>query len=350
MEIETALTSNACCESRKTMPNLIPDEHPKAQKLAYLKSLARGDGQNPPPYDPEAAVGDFWQAAGEVIAKRLPRRIYNSSNERQSLPSSVLSKYMPLWKFASLMTTGSLYFCRVDSFIDQLEGRPPQALWSLSGAEVKKWYEDNCEHVFVYCLHLADDESRFMWEEYTKGDRPAASKDPKGVMFRTTVEKLQRELSEPELPSPLPPPSGFEVYAALGAQLGDDAMNAPPHDGFTVGEVEYVDHASIDAHEEMTEWLSNTRPMFRKVNKYVDDVEYRAILRPGSPTRDEARNAGRKGVFIPVRLDRLSDNITFAPVDDPELEEEVRQLASNAGLNVPIRPSSLGLSISDLPG
>jgi hypothetical protein len=104
MAMSTELTSNACWESRTTMPNLPPDEHPKAQKLAYLRSLARGNGQNSPPYDPEAAVGDFWQAAGEVIAKRLPRRIYNPSNERQPPPSSVLAKYMPLWKFESLLT------------------------------------------------------------------------------------------------------------------------------------------------------------------------------------------------------------------------------------------------------
>lgn len=329
------------------MPNLIPDEHAEAQRLAYLKSLARGDGEYPPLYDAEATVGDFWQAAGEVVAKRPPRRIYNPSNERQSPPASVLLKYMPLWKFASMLTAESLYFCRVDNFIDQLEGRLPQSLWSLSGTEVKKWHEENCRHVFVYCLHLADDESRFMWQEYTKDDRPAASNDRKGVMFRTTVEKLQRELSEPECPLPRPLP-GFEAYAALGVQLGDDTMNAPPHDGFTVAEVEYVDHAVIDNHQGLASWFSNTRPMFRKVNKYVDELEYRAILRPGSPTGEEARKTDKKGIFVPIRLDRLIDNITFAPVDDPEFEQEVRQLVSKAGLNVPIRPSSLGLRRSDL--
>jgi hypothetical protein len=257
---------------------------------------------------------------------------------------------MPLWKFASMMTTGSLYFCRVDGFDDQLEGRPPQALWNLSGPEAKKWYEDNCKHVFVYCLHLADDESQFMWGEYTKDDRPGASKDRNGVMFRTTVEKMQRELAEPELPPPPAASTGFEAYAALGVQDGDAAMNAPPHDAFTLGEVEYIDHGRIDEHEALTEWFSNTRPMFRKINRYADELEYRAIMRPGSPTGEEARRGDKKGILIPVRLDRLIDNITFAPVDAPGLEEEVRELASKAVLNVPIAPSLLGLRRSDLPG
>jgi hypothetical protein len=232
----------------------------------------------------------------------LPRQIYNPSNERQPLPTAVLSKYMPLWKFASMMTTDSLYFRRVDSFNDQLEGRPPQALWSLSDPEVRKWYEENCKYIFVYCLHLTADESRFMWEEYTKDDRPGASKDRKGVMFRTSVEKIQRELSEPELPPPPPPPPGFGASAALGVQLGDDVVNAPSHDAFTVGEVEYIDHGNMDVHQALPEWLSNTRPLFRKINKYVDELEYRAILRPGSPTGEEVWRADKNGIIIPVRL------------------------------------------------
>jgi hypothetical protein len=332
------------------MLNLIPDEQPEAQRAAYLKSLARSNGQNPPPYDPEAAVGDFWQAAGEVIAKRPPRRIYNPSNEHQSPPTAVLSRYMPLWKFASMMTTGSLYFCRVDSFIDQLEGRQRQALWSHDGPEARKWYEDNCKQVFVYCLHLADDESSFMWQEYTKDDRPEATKDRKGVMFRTTVAKVKRELSEPELPPPPAPPPEFEPYAVLGFQLGDDAMNAPPHDAFTVGEVKYIDHDGINLHQELAKSLSNTRPMFVKINKYVNELEYRAILRPGSSTGEGARRADKKGINMPVRLDRLIEKITFAPVDDTDLENAVRELVSKAGLNVPITRSSLDLHRSDLQG
>ncbi len=58
------------------MPDLAREEHALAQKLAYEKSLARGNGKEPPPFNPEASVGDFWQAAGEVIAQRgTPARI-----------------------------------------------------------------------------------------------------------------------------------------------------------------------------------------------------------------------------------------------------------------------------------
>jgi hypothetical protein len=52
------------------MRDLIPEEIPLAQRIAYQKFLARGNGQDPPPSDPEATVGEFWQAAGEVIGRR----------------------------------------------------------------------------------------------------------------------------------------------------------------------------------------------------------------------------------------------------------------------------------------
>src|SRR5436309_3289828 len=52
------------------MPDLTPEEIPQDQAIAYVKALPRGNGKDQPPYDPQAAIGDFWQAAGEVIAKR----------------------------------------------------------------------------------------------------------------------------------------------------------------------------------------------------------------------------------------------------------------------------------------
>ena len=52
------------------MPDLIPEEIPQARVIAYVKALARGNGKDPPPYDPGATIGDFWQAASEMIAQR----------------------------------------------------------------------------------------------------------------------------------------------------------------------------------------------------------------------------------------------------------------------------------------
>jgi len=52
------------------MPELTADEHKRAQEIAYYISLKRGDGVNPPLYNHESAVGDFWAAAGKVTTQR----------------------------------------------------------------------------------------------------------------------------------------------------------------------------------------------------------------------------------------------------------------------------------------
>src|SRR5215472_13898738 len=52
------------------MQDLTPEDLSQARVIAYFKALARGNGKDPPPYDPGAAIGDFLQAAGEVIAQR----------------------------------------------------------------------------------------------------------------------------------------------------------------------------------------------------------------------------------------------------------------------------------------
>jgi hypothetical protein len=49
--------------------DLSADEHAQSKVIAYLKSLVRGGGAEPP-YHYEHANGDFWQAAGEVLFQR----------------------------------------------------------------------------------------------------------------------------------------------------------------------------------------------------------------------------------------------------------------------------------------
>lgn len=73
------------------MPDLTPEEIPQAQKIAYLKSLARGNGKDPPLYDPRAAIGDFWQAAGEVIAHRGSTRNVQTMHVIDWLKSDALT-------------------------------------------------------------------------------------------------------------------------------------------------------------------------------------------------------------------------------------------------------------------
>jgi hypothetical protein len=139
-------------------------------------------------------------------------------------------------------------------------------------------------------------------------------------MIRTTVRALRGLLSEPE--------------PAVNASTFDT-----PQDGFTVGVVKYVDLAPI--HTLMSEGLSNTTPMFRKGKDYIHELEYRAILRPGSATGEEATRSKKIGAEIPVRLDRLVQGIQFCPFDDPSRPKRIAALLAEAGMDVAVQPSLL---------
>ena len=56
-------------EQLKATHLLTTEEHEMALRRAYGFALERGSGELPQ-YDPFAATGDFWRAAGEVIALR----------------------------------------------------------------------------------------------------------------------------------------------------------------------------------------------------------------------------------------------------------------------------------------
>jgi dGTPase len=64
------------------MADLTPEEILEVQKIANAKSLARGNGHEPP-YDQELATQDYVQAEVEVLAKRV-RKPSKSERRRQS--------------------------------------------------------------------------------------------------------------------------------------------------------------------------------------------------------------------------------------------------------------------------
>jgi hypothetical protein len=127
-----------------------------------------------------------------------------------------------------------------------------------------------------------------------------------------------------------------------GAVLAD--ADPPPHDGFTLGKIKYIDWAKIDVHQFLSEGASNTVPAFWKVGGYVKEHEFRAILRPASVSGGAARGRGDVHVFVSVRLQNLIQEIRFAPVDDPALERNITKLLADNGLSISVIPAALGIT------
>ena len=164
----------------------------------------------------------------------------------------------------------------------------------------------------------------------------------RGVRISSTVGALTAELSYPPLPATDPhDPDTAEWAEKAGVKLVD--MDDRPQDGFTLGRIKYIDWDNIDVYEVLGEGPSNTVPAFRKRDGYVSENEFRVILRPASASGNAARARGDVHVFVPVRLQNLIHEIRFAPVDDSDLEHDIKSLLAENDLSIAVNPAALGI-------
>jgi|GEM_PF-3193609 len=262
----------------------------------------------------------------------IPRTVYPTQHVEAADLSQLIVKYMSWQKFQDLVTRSALYFRRIDHFIDSFEGRIPLAVWSLNNQAIQDWYNRCKEEIFVSCWNMDEAETLAMWQDYAGGY---------GVRISSTVSALTTELSFP----PLPPTEPYEQKYVEWAEKTVATLievDDQPQDGFTLGKIKYIDWAKIDVHEVLGEGPSNTVPAFRKLDGYVKEHEFRAILRPGSVSGDDARGRGEVHVFVPVRLQNLIQEIRFAPVNDPDLQRNINKLLADNCLSIPVNPAALG--------
>ena len=116
-----------------------------------------------------------------------------------------LCRYMDLWKFQDLMTTGELYFRRADKFDDPLEGTISEKgvhgtsasdLAFATATGIKEDYDKLSEYrktskacTFVNCWHINNNESKQMWDSYTESED--------SVLIITSVGRLAKALQQP---------------------------------------------------------------------------------------------------------------------------------------------------------
>lgn len=163
------------------------------------------------------------------------------------------------------------------------------------------------------------DESQRMWSEYAKHN---------GVRIRSTIAAIRSELSNPPL-------------------LDDETWNTD-HDGFTIGQVKYIDFDRPDIYETLCESLSSVVPMFRKrggVEGFEHEREYRLVLRAGSSSSRAAKTTDDCGVHIPVSLQNLINEVRCDPTADLAFLANIKSLLADYGLSIPVIRSSLSPSV-----
>lgn len=122
-------------------------------------------------------------------------------------PSQSLLHYLPLHRFASLISGSAIYLRRLDLFQDKYEGKLPAANDSefsdftrqlmgqlgMTERDVNNWKRfltgTNRKLTYVHCWFASDNEDVSMWRDYADSGN--------GVCLRTTARRLREAILRP---------------------------------------------------------------------------------------------------------------------------------------------------------
>ena len=257
-------------------------------------------------------------------------------------PTDTLWRYFSFEKFASLLSTKSLYFVRANQFEDPFEGDVPPSIMKLykqhtqrlgeegSRAVVKLW-EEWRKWVMCSCWHHGDHESMAMWE------RERYSKHNSGIAIKTTVQCLKESFTHEE---------GVDVY---------------------IGKVEYIDRQSFDVPPDILDMNTIYSPFFYKRKAFECEKEVRAIIdaspyikkrfyrvKEGFSLKPEEfdlktlqsrmrypKKNGSEGKNLGVSLETLIDEVIVAPLASPWVIKAIESMVCQYGFDFKVKPSTL---------
>ncbi|WP_417377489.1 hypothetical protein [Gimesia maris] len=223
--------------------------------------------------------------------------------EAPSDRTSTVWRYMNVKKFRDLVTSRSLYMARADRFADQFEG-----LLSVptrnQNSSVAEWIRDARSQSYVSCWQLNTHESAHMWEQYLRENQ--------GVVVETEFQRLT---------------------ASFG----------PCKEAVFIGLIHYIDYDSA----QIIGWdrtINIYQPIMHKRLEYQSDKEVRIVLNTMSNTALHAKANDKQGLSLPINIDVLVKRVRLMPGASSELQREIHDLVSNAGLECEVATSSLDRS------
>jgi hypothetical protein len=202
--------------------------------------------------------------------------------------AAVLWRFMDFTKYVSMLHRGALFFSRADQMPDPFEGhRPRRSYSSHRGARERERLR---QQVFLSCWHQNDHESAAMWRIYLSSEH--------GVAIRTRTSRLESSLSTGE----------GELFIGTVRYLDYDREHLPR------------------AHE--------LEPFFCKRKQYDYEREVRVLW-----LNDAASDP--TGLYLPVDLEQLIEEVIISPVAEEWFDELVRSVTEKYGLKLSIADSSL---------
>jgi hypothetical protein len=233
----------------------------------------------------------------------------------------VIWRFMNMKKFADLISTGELYFCRADLFKDESEAMPPDNYHPSSNLNPldlrdKRTLDDSIgcvaqfrEAFYINCWHLFREETCKMWKEYGED----------GVAICSRYGLLKSALDA------LPDRAflGLVRYGS-GHMAGWNLFRF-----VTAKRSQYADEQEVRA----ILWIIDPHA---GINRHFD-IDNRVHTRPLTPPPDRVLKGHRRK----VDLRALVTEIVVTPWASSVTFGEIEQMVKDSGCSIPVRPSAL---------
>jgi len=236
---------------------------------------------------------------------------------------AILSRYMSLDKYESMLREKALFFCRADKFIDPFEGSVPkrESAWrrergenyaKMKGVEYKgSLHESSVEGLsdlhkmrtsatVVNCWHINNNESDAMWNLYLKDNEGVAIQSSKAGIYRALENTSQK--------------IGMTKIRYLDYING--IWHHPvdfPHEGYNL--ITPFIHKRVEFEHEKELRLYRTIVEAERNPDYWDKQKY------------------HKGELINVDIKLLVEKVIFAPTADDNAKKKITELTKNYGFN-----------------
>jgi hypothetical protein len=226
-------------------------------------------------------------------------------------------RYIDYWKLEDLIKMKALYFPSINKLkeLDKLEGIPSKPMekifneidqeYTLKSSAASPhisefrydWKKNHREHadlVYVNCWSVSENDSLWMWKNYTK--------PPESVAIKSTRRKLE---------------SCFNSNDLLFTRF-----------------VEYIDHENYVSGPK-----HSLDSFMRKNQKFTNELELRVIF-DYQFYIDEAEVCD--GIYESVDLNELIEQVICHPSSSDHFINHVSKLLSNNSLNINVKRSTLG--------
>ena len=276
-------------------------------------------------YDSNDQYAAVCKECENTIKTLIEKVAHREKNYKVPEPATCLWKFMDLGKFLSLIQRNELYFRRADCFDDPYEGargmKKNETIWDdyyrnwlikavkstkqFTGKDVpdekaqqdsirllndlKKSGEIDRSRSFICCWHANEFESEAMWNLYTSDTK-------QGIAIQTSYESL---------------------YLALDRDPG-----------IATGFVNYIDFSK--------DFSSFYDTLFFKRYSFAHEKEVRSVIYRHMDIKDLPT-----GIYIPINLDRLIENIYVSPTSQPWFYEVVKNIVDKYGLKKNVLQSTL---------